>query len=596
MVKINGNSIADLRKTADEPSSGGASASACGAEASALPPSQPEEPAIDATANPAESGSDTAVKVGESAVDLPTQPDEKEVKPSPQAVEAKADEPAPVTEKTAEETQPTADGKPIAARELELDDARRQVRERTLERERKRQSRIVKEKGQRRNRRRAVVLALLVLASSAVAAFSMGGNQAAGADLPAEYTLASLDNVIDTTSVNGQIVPVEVSNDGFEIIDYESEVNQFLSEDGGFVLNDGPQDSDSFSPDATDLPLPEEPEHTPVPTPISVTGYAVISVDGAIVASLNSGEDAQWLVDKLIEVYDKPLSGGTITARGFVQDVEILSQDEKPQNIIGREEAYLLLKDTLSVEVSEEQRVEEAIKYGTKYVDDATMNQGLKKTTQEGKNGKQQSVYTVTYVNGKQQSRKLTAKKVLAEPVTAIVTVGTKPVVSAVPVNGSYAPGKVPLGADYPNIDKTRDKPTPNEGIMGPSSGSLHFMYPVSGSISSYFGWRWGRMHYGIDLPHPTGTPAKASEGGVVTSYTGVHTGYGNIVEISHGAGFTTRYAHLDKIMVTVGQRVNKGDVIGLIGTSGTQTSGPHLHFEIRNTGTPYNPLFYLDK
>lgn len=506
-------------------------------------------------------------------------------------------------EEHAKEEGPTP-APPLVHAQDGADVSREQLRVRVLERERKRQGRMERKKQQaRRLRRRILVLALLALtAATAVAAFSLNNHPSEPKQSPAEFAVASIDTVIDTVSVNGEYQTVAIASDGTEIIDYESEINQFLADDSGFIVFDEPQDYE-IPKDPKDTVLPDLPEpdalveETPEPTPSPAigSGYAVFSVDGAIIASLKSGEDAQWVRDKLLGAYSEPGAGGKIKKIGFVQDVEMLSQEEEPQNVVGREEAYLRLKDMLTVATTEEVRVEEPVKYGTKYTNDSSMDQGLKKTKQEGKNGKQQAVYTVTYLNGEQKEKKLTARKVLEEAVDEIVAVGTKPVKNAAPVGSSYEPGKVPMGADYPNIDKTLWRPHANEGIMGPSSGSLHFAYPTSGKISSYFGWRFGRMHYGIDIPNSTGTSVRASEGGVVTSYTGVHSGYGNIVEISHGNGFTTRYAHLDKIMVVSGQRVNKGDVIGTVGSTGTNSTGPHLHFEIRNTGTPYNPRFYLD-
>lgn len=493
--------------------------------------------------------------------------------------------------------------KPAAQAELGVDVIREQIRERILAHERKRLGRVERKKQQtRRRRRRVIVLSLLALtAAAAVTAFALNNHpvEPTEQEAPVEFAVASINTVIDTVSVNGEYQRVAIASDGTETFDYESEINQFLADDSGFIVFDEPQDYEIPQETAApDLPEPDAlVEQTPEPTTSSaaVRGFAAFSVDGAIIASLKSGEDAQWVVDKLLDAYSTPSAGGKIKKLGFVQKVELLSQEEEPQNLAGREEAYLQLKDMLSVTTLEEVRIEEPVKFKTKYVNDSNMNQGLKKTTKPGENGKQQAVYAITYLNGKQQQRKLAARKVVSEPVDEIVTVGTKPVKNVTPAGSSYAPGNVPMGANYPNIDKSLWRPTANEGIMGPSSGSLHFAYPNSGKISSYFGWRFGRMHYGIDIPNASGTPVHASEGGVVTSYTGVHSGYGNVVEISHGSGFTSRYAHLTKIMVIAGQRVGKGDVIGTVGTSGTASSGAHLHFEIRNSGTPYNPRFYLE-
>ena len=116
--------------------------------------------------------------------------------------------------------------------------------------------------------------------------------------------------------------------------------------------------------------------------------------------------------------------------------------------------------------------------------------------------------------------------------------------------------------------------------------------WPVSGTVTSGFGYRWGRLHAGIDIGAPSGTPIHAARGGVV-SYAGVMGGYGNIIVIDHGGGMTTRYAHQSQLGASVGQTVKVGDPIGYVGSTGYST-GPHLHFEVRINDNPQNPLGYL--
>lgn len=116
--------------------------------------------------------------------------------------------------------------------------------------------------------------------------------------------------------------------------------------------------------------------------------------------------------------------------------------------------------------------------------------------------------------------------------------------------------------------------------------------WPLRGPISSPFGPRWGRMHEGLDIAVPTGTPIHAAAAGTVT-YAGVMSGYGNVVFIDHGNGMITRYGHQSRIASHVGQHVGTGDVIGYVGATGDAT-GPHLHFEVRINGVARNPLLYL--
>ena len=122
---------------------------------------------------------------------------------------------------------------------------------------------------------------------------------------------------------------------------------------------------------------------------------------------------------------------------------------------------------------------------------------------------------------------------------------------------------------------------------------------PVKSSwFSSNFGWRidpfTGKeaMHEGVDFVVPTGTPVYASAGGVV-DYAGPHPQFGNLVEIDHGNGVITRYAHNSKVLVKVGQMVKRGEKISLSGSTGRAT-GPHMHFEVRYKGVAQNPARFL--
>ncbi len=121
--------------------------------------------------------------------------------------------------------------------------------------------------------------------------------------------------------------------------------------------------------------------------------------------------------------------------------------------------------------------------------------------------------------------------------------------------------------------------------------------WPTNGKLSSGFGPRTSRsgrtrFHAGIDLYAPTGTPIIASDNGQVLK-TEYHGGYGYCILIYHGGGIATFYAHLSAFATSSGQHVQRGQVIGYVGTTG-YTTGPHLHFEVRVNGTPQNPFNYL--
>ena len=120
--------------------------------------------------------------------------------------------------------------------------------------------------------------------------------------------------------------------------------------------------------------------------------------------------------------------------------------------------------------------------------------------------------------------------------------------------------------------------------------GTLH--WPLKGVLYSRFGVRQGQRHDGIDISAPEGTPVLAAGGGVVV-YTGRQSGYGAIVIVKHDGGLVTLYAHNSAVLVKEGERVEAGTPIARVGQSG-RTTGPHLHFEVRDGTRPRNPLFYL--
>lgn len=120
------------------------------------------------------------------------------------------------------------------------------------------------------------------------------------------------------------------------------------------------------------------------------------------------------------------------------------------------------------------------------------------------------------------------------------------------------------------------------------------YIWPTKGSLTSGFGWRWGRMHRGIDIAGPVGTPIVAAAEGVVVTSGWNSGGYGNLVEIRHADGSLTLYAHNQRILVEEGQRVTQGQLIAEMGSTGFST-GPHLHFEIHPAGQgAVNPITYL--
>ncbi|WP_414568524.1 peptidoglycan DD-metalloendopeptidase family protein [Nostoc sp. CCY 9925] len=177
---------------------------------------------------------------------------------------------------------------------------------------------------------------------------------------------------------------------------------------------------------------------------------------------------------------------------------------------------------------------------------------------------------------------------------------GTRVATPPRPVNASDSLGKLrgttvapqtipPLAAVDQYLPRVIDETTPP-----PSSSSVAYQWPAKGTLTSGYGWRWGRMHKGIDIANSTGTPVFSSAEGVVEKAGWNNGGYGNLVEIRHPDGTTTRYAHNSKILVQAGQQVSQGETIALMGSTGHST-GPHTHFEIHPSGKgAVNPIAML--
>ncbi|WP_338422905.1 peptidoglycan DD-metalloendopeptidase family protein [Anabaena sphaerica] len=150
------------------------------------------------------------------------------------------------------------------------------------------------------------------------------------------------------------------------------------------------------------------------------------------------------------------------------------------------------------------------------------------------------------------------------------------------------SPALPPLAAVDIYLPKTVDENT------NPSSSSTAYIWPAKGTLTSGYGWRWGRMHRGIDIANGVGTPIYAAAPGRVERAGWNNGGYGILVEIRHHDGSMTRYAHNSRVLVQVGQEVEQGQTIAAMGSTGFST-GPHTHFEVHPAGKgAVNPIAFL--
>lgn len=201
-----------------------------------------------------------------------------------------------------------------------------------------------------------------------------------------------------------------------------------------------------------------------------------------------------------------------------------------------------------------ETRQEEVLYRVQEKVDD-NLFLGERKVVRRGKSGQREVVYEITAENGVEINKVELSEKVVEEPVHQVVAKGTRKLLAFRGGNGRLA-------------------------------------YPARGGIVSPFGTRWGRPHLGVDIAANHGSPVVAAEAGTVLR-VGYHGGYGLRIDIDHGGGVVTRYAHLSSAAVKSGQRVERGQFIGRAGSSGN-TTGPHLHFEVIVNGVHKDPSLFI--
>lgn len=275
--------------------------------------------------------------------------------------------------------------------------------------------------------------------------------------------------------------------------------------------------------------------------PEDIASYIVKGTDEKRLHKIQKGENF-WLLAKKYNIK--------------VDDLVKANPDVSPETIqIGQEISLVVPKPLISVVTVEEKELVERLPRKVEYIDSESYYKGEYKVKTSGKDGERKILAEIYKENGIEVNKVVLSEEILVPSEVKVMYRGIK-------------------------------NPPPR-------IGSGVFARPLSrGVVTSPFGMRWGRLHAGIDIGVPTGTPITAADGGKVT-FAGNNGGYGLLVMIDHGGNFSTRYGHNSKLLVKKGDRVYKGQKIALSGNTGRST-GPHLHFEIRKNGTPINPAKYV--
>jgi len=221
----------------------------------------------------------------------------------------------------------------------------------------------------------------------------------------------------------------------------------------------------------------------------------------------------------------------------------------------GEEINLVVAEPLVDVSVTQEVVLQKQIPFETRYQNDNKLFRGNTRVIQPGQPGIREVTVSITQKNGNEVQREVIDEVVVREPQEQIVARGT----AAVP----------------------------------PQIGTGRFLWPVSGGrISSPFGQRGRSFHAGVDIAAAHGTAILAADSGVVTA-AGWNGGFGIMIIIDHGNGTATLYAHNSSNLVTVGQRVKRGQQIARIGSTGNST-GPHVHFEVHRNGSQVNPMQFF--
>lgn len=250
------------------------------------------------------------------------------------------------------------------------------------------------------------------------------------------------------------------------------------------------------------------------------------------------------------------LSGVAKTYGMSISELREANPTINPEKLsIGQQIVLTKPAPMVTVQTVEVATYPELIAYQTQYEDTNTLYKGDTNTKVEGANGERSVTARITRQNGVQVASTVLSSEIISEPITAVILRGTK------------------------------ERPS--------TVGTGNLRYPVSNfRLTSKFGPRWGRMHYGIDLACPVGTRVSAADGGTVI-YSGYSGSLGYVVKINHGNGMVTFYAHCSKLLVKKGDKVYQGQHIANSGNTGRST-GPHCHFQVEMNGVPKNPLNWL--
>ena len=296
------------------------------------------------------------------------------------------------------------------------------------------------------------------------------------------------------------------------------------------------------------------------------TSFAGLYIDGELIGATSEVDALNNALEQILIDYRKDYDAETTTE--FANDVEVKTGKYTESDIMTADEIMTLAYGKFSISLSTDIVYTREVKFDTVVEYDDTQYSSYEEVKTEGKNGTEKVVIRTTFTDGMQTDAVETETIVLEETVDKVVVKGSKDGVT-----------------EYNDTSSS----------SGSSTGSFIWPVPYTHNITSYYEWRWGTMHWGIDIASSGvhGQDIVASDGGTVVHAGDINDGYGSYVIIDHGNGFQTVYAHCSSLAVCEGQYVSQGQTIGYVGSTGWST-GSHLHFEVRQGSNRLNPLNFV--
>ena len=307
-------------------------------------------------------------------------------------------------------------------------------------------------------------------------------------------------------------------------------------------------------------------------------------IDGEFIGVVNDGRALVNALDKVLSDAREGYDSSTTTEFANKVEVKPYDGDEAPVSVdaIMEETQYMY-----SIRLETDWIYEEEVEHGTEVTVDESLPDDYEEIIQDGQDGVVRYTVRLSYIDGEDAGSKVTDERMVIE------TIPEKKLV------GSAKAKESEESTESTDSSQSEDSYSGDDHSSS-DSGSYYgsgFIWPLphTHNITSYMGERWGRMHCGIDIAggDDYGQPIIAADSGTVIWSGNDGGGYGNYVMIDHGNGYVTVYGHASELACSTGDYVSQGQVIAYVGSTGNST-GPHLHFEIRYDGEYLNPLDFV--